>query len=193
MTAAAPPIGPDAGWPDETTLRVVAAVARRFARWSARFRVLDLDDLRQEALAALWLRRLRRPDDPAGVTLSHRIATSACQNAVRKARGAGRGLHADADADRRIDVVEPGANAPDPDAPLDVAAAVARLTPALRSTVRDKLAGLSGPEIARKDAVSPKTVETRVVRSFAALRELLDAYAPARPTGGSRRAVITVE
>jgi DNA-directed RNA polymerase specialized sigma24 family protein len=159
-------------------LRIASAVARRHAWLADRSPVLEVADLRQEALLAIWLWEAANPDDPAGPTLAREIARRACLKAARRARGSGRGCHAGAAPPAGLHAYDPATPPPDLASPADVRDAIGRLTPALAGTARRKLAGVSNREAAADDGVSIATIETRVHRTFAALRDSLAAYAP---------------
>lgn len=162
--------------------KIAGAVARRHARIAGRIPVLDMADLRQEALLAIWTREIANPDDPAGATLAYEVARNACINAVRRARGAGRGRRLDVAASTPL-AFDPGSPAPDPATAADVRDAIGRLTPALATAAERRLAGWSHAEAAGADSCSPKTVETRINRAFRDLRVALAAYAPDAEAG----------
>ena len=153
---------------------LVADNARRIARWARGVATVDEDDLAQEGWAAILegMRRDSWPRDPSpGFVAS--VAIRAMAKAVRRASR--RRLH---HLEERI----AAARGRDAAVAIDVAEAVATLSPKLGSTVLDRwYGGATAVEIADAEGVAEGAVNARCSRAYRALAAVLSGYAPERP------------
>lgn len=155
--------------------RLSGSIARRWAHLCDGHPSISPDDLRQEAMAAMWMasHHRRTPVPPVEAYVIGKHAAFALAKRQRPRRNLQCRVHPLADWD--------GAAAISPDAdctPLDVREAVAALPPACRDAARRQMQGWKHHESAAAEGITVLSSRDRMRRAARLLRSSLASYAP---------------
>lgn len=160
--------------PDDLAMmeRIAGGAASRHARLVRDDPAIDRDDLRQSALAGLLRERAMR--GPLESALAAAVAEHICYDAARSIRRKRR-ERARTEPLGRLD---PPARDASPTLSLDLARALAAMSPPWASVVGRKLARWSDREIAAADGTTVASVAAIYYRAKDRLRSSLAAYDP---------------